>query len=143
MPKLKHNELPGYRDAQLAQQDGLCALCGAVIEDDPVLDHDHVSGRVRAVVHRGCNRAEGVARHALRWVKGGTPEFLRKAADYMEQSWDHAPHHPTHKTEQDKRLKLLRKRLVAAKTITARRRLEKEIKALAQSIAQNDKENSH
>ncbi len=42
------------RDAQFS----CCALCAApfTADDPPVVDHDHSTGRVRGLLHRGCNR---------------------------------------------------------------------------------------
>ena len=57
--RLKHSEIREYRIEQLAQQEYRCALCGDPIQDDPVLDHDHKTGLVRKVLHRGCNSMLG------------------------------------------------------------------------------------
>ena len=57
--KLKHSEIAPYRNTQLKAQTYRCALCGDVIHGDAVLDHDHRSGLVRQVLHRGCNALLG------------------------------------------------------------------------------------
>jgi hypothetical protein len=57
--KLKHTEIKTYREQQLAAQDHCCSLCGERIDGDAVLDHDHKSGLVRRVLHRGCNALLG------------------------------------------------------------------------------------
>ena len=55
-----------YRELELAAQGGLCALCGEPIETGKaVLDHDHKTGRIRGVLHRGCNALEGNITNAL------------------------------------------------------------------------------
>jgi hypothetical protein len=57
--KLKRTEIKSYRELQLQEQQNLCALCQEHIIDDAVLDHDHKSGRIRRVLHRGCNALLG------------------------------------------------------------------------------------
>jgi hypothetical protein len=59
--KLKASEVKQYREDLLKLQNNMCALCDEIIEDGKaVLDHDHKSGQVRGVLHRGCNALEGV-----------------------------------------------------------------------------------
>lgn len=50
----------GY-DSYYAEQKGLCAWCGLPLgtTDDAHLDHDHVTGRKRGLVHRKCNQDIG------------------------------------------------------------------------------------
>lgn len=58
--RLKHSEIRDYRILQLGRQDYTCALCGEDCEpEEAVLDHDHRSGRIRRVLHRGCNSMLG------------------------------------------------------------------------------------
>ena len=57
--KLKYTEIKSYRLEQLSQQGNLCALCQETIIDDAVLDHDHKTGKIRRVLHRGCNSMLG------------------------------------------------------------------------------------
>lgn len=59
MTKLKYKEIAEYREAQLSRQLGACALCSEPIQDDAVLDHDHKTGMIRSVLHRGCNALLG------------------------------------------------------------------------------------
>lgn len=89
---------------------------------DLCLDHDHKSGHVRAVLCRNCNGIEGkIFNLANRGKRGGTVEsFLVRVIKYWR---DHAPtnstslvYHPSHKTEDEKRLERNRKaRLARAK----------------------------
>lgn len=53
--KLKYREIAEYRRLQLEHQHYQCGLCGEVIDQTPVLDHDHKTGLIRQVLHRGCN----------------------------------------------------------------------------------------
>jgi hypothetical protein len=57
--KLKYKEIKDYRQQQLEQQQFVCSLCNDYIEDDAVLDHDHKTGLIRCVLHRGCNALLG------------------------------------------------------------------------------------
>jgi hypothetical protein len=65
-------------EALLAWQHGCCALCG----DPPgkkrlAIDHDHVTGKVRSLLCRGCNTALGGFKD--------DPALIRQAANYIEQ----------------------------------------------------------
>lgn len=71
-------------EAMLAEQDGKCALCGAVPAPGGIkaaarlhVDHDHASGAVRSLLCNGCNRGLGYLKDS--------PELLRAAADYIER----------------------------------------------------------
>lgn len=61
-------------DEMLIAQDERCAICG--VDDVLVIDHDHGTGAVRALVCDPCNRAMGCV--------GDDPARLRAAADYLE-----------------------------------------------------------
>lgn len=105
MRKLKHKEIADYRLNQLLLQKGCCALCQQPIIDDAVLDHDHKSGKLRQVLHRGCNamlgkiennmprdrinldRLEAFAKNLVRYIDSAYPDII----------------HPTHKTLEEKR----------------------------------------
>lgn len=64
--KLKASEIKLFREQLLTQQNNLCALCGETIEEGKaVLDHDHKSGYIRSVLHRGCNALEGQITNSL------------------------------------------------------------------------------
>lgn len=66
MNKLKHSDIAQVRADLLTQQHGLCGLCGEIIHTgQAVLDHDHKSGQIRGVLHRGCNALEGQIVNAL------------------------------------------------------------------------------
>lgn len=60
----------------LKLQDGHCKLCpGKPGKRRLHVDHDHASGRVRALLCHRCNR------NLPTWV---TPAWLRRAAEYLE-----------------------------------------------------------
>jgi len=60
----------------LAAQGGVCAICGRVPKMRCV-DHDHDTGRVRAITCGPCNSGMGYF--------GDSAERLRAAADYLDQ----------------------------------------------------------
>jgi recombination endonuclease VII len=67
-------------DELLEAQGGHCALCPATPKTRRLnLDHDHATMRVRGLLCHRCNRP------LFDYV---TPEWLRRAADYLERSID-------------------------------------------------------
>jgi len=71
-------------DEMLADQKGLCAICGNPPKPDGVrassrlhADHDHVTGRVRALLCNSCNNGLGRFKD--------DPALLRAAAAYIER----------------------------------------------------------
>ncbi|MCZ2109495.1 MAG: endonuclease VII domain-containing protein [Dehalococcoidia bacterium] len=66
----------------------VCQICGD--DNDPVVDHDHASGRVRGILCRGCNAAIGRL--------GDTPEALARALQYLtaQQAMSTVPTKETH-----------------------------------------------
>jgi Recombination endonuclease VII len=61
-------------EEQLAAQGGKCMLCGKRPgKMNLVVDHDHVTGELRGLLHNRCNRALGPAEQSpvvmLRWVR--------------------------------------------------------------------------
>jgi 5-methylcytosine-specific restriction endonuclease McrA len=67
---------PGEYQRMLDAQGGRCAICG----NKPVtirlaVDHDHVTGRVRGLLCRRCNRALGL------WE--GDPQKMRNLIGYV------------------------------------------------------------
>jgi hypothetical protein len=67
-------------DTMLAEQDGRCAICAAVLDETPHIDHCHKTGRVRGLLCRNCN--VGLGNFA------DDPERLRRAAEYLEEDGD-------------------------------------------------------
>jgi hypothetical protein len=94
MNRLKYKDIAPYREQELAAQRELCALCGEKIDGDAVLDHDHKTGLVRRVLHRGCNallgkiennlarnkitpaRLQGIAHNLITYVTESHTEIL-------------------------------------------------------------------
>jgi len=57
--------------------DSKCEICGKRV-DNPCVDHDHVTGAVRGVLCRDCNKAIGQL--------GDTAESLQRAVDYLRKT---------------------------------------------------------
>src|SRR6266404_5471624 len=65
-------------DEMLVSQGGVCAICGEPPEEKLLhVDHDHVTGKVRGLLHGSCNRALGMMRDSA--------DLLRRAAAYIEK----------------------------------------------------------
>lgn len=102
--KLKHREIAEYRVQFLEQQQGRCALCNEPIEDDAVLDHCHKTGRLRRVLHRGCNSMLGKIENNMprsQMTSDRLREFAKRLVLYIEDEWDDIIH-PTHKTAEER-----------------------------------------
>lgn len=137
--KLKQSELKEYREKLLKEQNGICPLCGGEIESDPVLDHCHKYGHVRQVLHRICNTALG---KAMMWVNR-TPhpyDFHQNMFHYEHHiPWLHNPIHPKHKTNTEKEISRLRKRIKKLKTKKGKDRLKEQIKEMKKDVVQENK----
>lgn len=107
MRRLTASEVKIYRNARLRDQGGLCLLCGEDLpQDDAVLDHCHAKGVCRGVLHRGCNVLLGKIENGRRLnrltEKQRFEQFVGNLLSYLER--DLGVLHPTHKTEQEKKL---------------------------------------
>jgi len=105
--QIKLSQVAEVRELLLQQQTGLCALCHETVEPGKaVLDHDHKSGLIRGVLHRGCNALEGTIANSL-------PRNLITPARLTAifQNWDqyHANPaellHPGHRTAEQRKIK--------------------------------------
>ena len=134
MRKLGRAELRPYTMRVLKTvQSMLCPICGNEIsltvmgnKSDYVVDHDHNTGEVRGILHRGCNSAEGKVRAAIQsWGKQGNNQqaiikWAKNLVGYWEQ-WELSPSgliYPSHKTAEEK----AHAARVAARTASAKRR---------------------
>lgn len=97
-----------FRNAQLHKQGDICLLClQPLSKADAVLDHCHKSGECRGILHRGCNALLGKIENArpqnglVDDVKFAT--FLSNVAGYIQNA-KMSVLHPSHKTEEQKRL---------------------------------------
>lgn len=107
MRKLKYAEVPAVRSRILAEQKNVCALCGDPPET-PCLDHCHSTGIVRGVLCRGCNALLGkLENNRKRYGLGNITRFFRfcnRVSQYLTHHSMGSLIHPTHKTEDEKRL---------------------------------------
>lgn len=70
-------------DRLFQAQGGVCAICGFPPKTKRLnLDHDHKTMEIRGLLCFPCNHGLGYFRDS--------PERLRRAADYLEGSWDAA-----------------------------------------------------
>lgn len=87
---------------------GACALCRLPCsEQSAVLDHNHSTGAVRAALHRGCNALLGkVENNAARYGVPNVSAFGAGLGPYLQRHQINQTGllHPTHKTEDEKRL---------------------------------------
>lgn len=109
MRRLTATTLPAYRTQLLADQGGNCALCGEHCgADEAVTDHDHKTGQIRGVLHRGCNAMLGHIennrpRHKLTSIVRLT-KFLAGLVAYLYRKRpDDTPLYPSHRTADEKR----------------------------------------
>jgi len=80
--KRKYGITLAEREAIYAEQQGLCGLCGKPLPTEAMcndcdLDHNHVTGQHRALVHRKCNVILGIMEKNPELVPL-TLEYLRK-----------------------------------------------------------------
>lgn len=129
--RLKPLEVKEYRLKVLKEQRGVCPMCLTNIQSgQDTLDHDHNTGHVRRVLCRNCNQIEG---RVLNWVKKAycTPEvFLANLALYWSEDYSRNVYHPNHKSDIEKQVTKLRRRMRKLKTERKRQEYKDKIKAL-------------
>lgn len=117
-------------------QGGDCPLClkpiDMTIPKEGVVDHDHDSGRIRGVLHRSCNAAEGKATNAIaQWGAKAHDypailAYLKRMVAYLEAEPTRMVYH-SHKTPDEKRdarnkkAREARARVRAARTLKSRK----------------------
>ena len=124
--QLKPSEVSSVLDQLVRKQKNRCGVCGKpfTARDKPVLDHCHDTGFIRGALHNSCNGAEGRVKTKAKLGHKGV-----SAADYIIGLGKYlAEHktptykliHPTHKSEEQKRLERNAKarKLRAAKKAT-------------------------
>lgn len=105
--KLKYSEIAKYRSQQLGNQASECALCGDMIFDDAVLDHDHKTGLIRKVLHRGCNSMLGKIENNMprsKMTQDRLEVFAGRLIEYIKTQHTECLH-PTYKTLEEKKMK--------------------------------------
>lgn len=141
MRKISRSQLRAFAIAKIkTDQGGLCPLCKKPIDltrmganSDYVVDHDHITGEIRGVLHRGCNGAEGRVFNAVtRWTGLGKDynkaiEWLKNLVIYLEQP-GYGVIYPDHKTPEEREMAAKAKRLreAAMKRARDKARAERE-----------------
>lgn len=133
MRKLKRTEVLNYKRTLWDKQHGICPLCLGNLGTDMskiALDHDHVTGECRGLLHLACNKTEGVIFRAVAtWGRQGrdygeTTAYLLRLVDYLNNSKTGIIYH-LHKDENEQR-ELRNKR---ARQARARKAAQARVKA--------------
>lgn len=93
MKKCKQSDLPKIRQELIVKQNGLCPICGKDLTrtatKNLVVDHDHSTGVIRAVLHRGCNGLEGkVLRFLTTWGKAKGKHEVIETLKRLIKFWE-------------------------------------------------------
>lgn len=109
---MKHTQIKEVRDYLAQEQNGCCAICrlplGKIAPFDPVLDHCHLTGAVRGVLHRCCNAVLGkIENGAKRYGLQRIIDFAKGLGDYLDYHRKNQTGlvHPTHGAKPRKRKK--------------------------------------
>ena len=131
--KLKAREIAAYRERLVKEQGNLCPLCYTRLElEDAVLDHCHTTGHIRFALHRSCNHAEGNVRGWAKRTRSKSKRgFVERVIKHWEGDFSQNPIHPSFKTVDDKRAKLLRKRIKTLKAPHAIAKAKAELKLIS------------
>ena len=134
--RLKPKEVQGYRLKLLQKQHYVCPLCETrILAHEATLDHDHVTGRIRRVLHRSCNQAEG---RILSWIKRSRGKdhraFVKNLVQYWDNHYDDAPIHPNHRTDLEKEIDKLYKRMKKLKTERGKQKYLDRIRELKEQV---------
>jgi hypothetical protein len=128
--KIKHNEIKAYREELLIRQGGRDPITGLQIKD-AVLDHDHVSGRVRCVLQREVNSFEGKVWNAykrfIRPLGASYEDVLISIIEYWSKDYSANPMHPKHLTDKDKLLRKYKRLLKQSKRESTKEKYRKLI----------------
>ena len=104
MVKIKQKDIRVLREQYYAEQNGLCALCFEHMDPfESVLDHDHKTGQLRGVLHRGCNAYIGSMENNLARNRISTNRLSLILINFMSYISTHKPiRHPTHLTPEER-----------------------------------------
>ncbi|CAB4153729.1 recombination endonuclease VII [uncultured Caudovirales phage] len=103
--RIKPKEIKALRASILAEQNGLCAICQEQIDPlEAVLDHDHKTGYIRAVLHRGCNAYIGHMENNLARNLINPNRLAKILANFIHYINTHRLIiHPTHLTPEERK----------------------------------------
>lgn len=111
--KLKYSEVRPLREKLLTEQANCCALCQQPISDDAVLDHDHKTGEIRGVLHRGCNALLGKVENNMPRNQVNLERLAKFAENLIKYLTDDAKSellHPTYKSPEERKMAYKKKR---------------------------------
>lgn len=134
--RLRPEEVKAYRLKLLKKQNFICPLCEQEIkEHEATLDHSHDTGHCRRVLHRSCNQSEGRIKS---WVRRSRSDdyvlFLSNLVKYIRTDWRDQPIHPDHKSDIEKQIQGIRKRMKKCKTERGRQRNQDLINDLKRRV---------
>ena len=105
--RLTQAALKSWREATWLAQDKRCALTGYTISlAEAVADHDHSTGHLRGVLHRGVNALLGKCENNYRRYGLSLPLLAAMSPPigaYLTRDYSSNPLYPTHRTEDEKR----------------------------------------
>lgn len=144
MRKLSRAMMPAWKVRQLkVEQGGLCAICGKPVDlsipKEGVVDHNHMTGEIRGVLHRSCNAAEGKIKNivgswgAKTFDQDALIDYLIKLVVYYKRPGTGLIY-PTHVDAATAKRKAADKRNLAARE---RRAQQKAARALRDQRSQN------
>ena len=106
-PRLNARQLKEWREATWLAQDKRCAISGySISASEAVADHDHSTGHLRGVLHRGVNSLLGKCENNYRRYGLSLPLLAAMAppvGKYLAADYSNNPLYPTHRTEDEKR----------------------------------------
>lgn len=120
--KVFQSELSEYRKYKFEQQKGLCGLCKLPMNiAECVVDHDHVTGKIRSILHTGCNAFEGKIKYSFTRYIGKSKglhlsELLVNLANYLVSDYSDNPYHPSTLDPNELELKVITKKLKSLKS---------------------------
>lgn len=108
--RLRAKDIPVVRDQIASDQGFICPICSTdLIDKTRCLDHDHATGAIRGVLCLNCNQIEGKIKNLARRGKRdlNPREFLESIIWYWDKHSNNPDPrlHPTHLTEEEKRLR--------------------------------------
>ena len=106
-PRLNARQLKEWREATWLAQGKRCAITGySISASEAVADHDHSTGHLRGVLHRGVNSILGKCENNYRRYGLSLPLLTAMAPPlgaYLARDYSNNPLYPTHRTEDEKR----------------------------------------
>jgi hypothetical protein len=105
--RIKRTELATWRVKTWLDQDKKCLLCGQELPlRDAVADHCHKTGKMRGVLHRGCNAWLGKTENCMRINKlHDKVSFLLSESVVWYMSRTMEVYHPSFLTDDEKRIR--------------------------------------